>query len=390
MMEISKKMEAIPNSAIRKIFDMCEGVDGLVKFTVGEPDFQTPRRIVDAAIDALNRGETKYTSNRGIIQLRKAISDMAEKKKHIKANPDKEIIVTNGGMQALFFAMQTIMNPGDEIIVGSPYFTNYLGQIMIAGAVPKFVPLKEENGFTFDMKELEQAITDKTKAILINFPSNPLGSVMNETQMEELAELAIKYDLFVISDEVYQEYLYNNLEFISIASIPGMKERTIVCDSFSKTYAMTGWRIGYAIAPEKIINYMVKMQEANASCVNAPSQYAALEALTGPQDDLKSMIATFEKRRNLIVKEINKIPDISCVVPQGAFYLFVNVKKTGLTSDEFAVRLLQEAKVAVIPGDAFGEEGEGYIRMTYVTSEENIIEGVSRMKSFIETLTKER
>lgn len=389
MKEISKKMEAIPNSAIRKIFDMCEGVDDLVKFTVGEPDFPTPKRIINAAIAALERGETKYTSNRGVLELRNAIAETAKKKKHIEADPLTEIIVTNGGMQALYFAMHTLTNPGDEIIIGSPYFTNYLGQVLMADAVPKFVPLREENNFLFDPEELEAAITDKTKAILMNFPSNPLGSAMDRATMQKVADIAIKYDLFVITDEVYQEYLYDDdVEFISIASLPGMKERTVIVDSFSKTYAMTGWRIGYAIAPAQVINYMVKMQEGNASCVNAPAQYAALEALTGPQDDLEEMIAVFKKRRDLIVSEINKIEGVSCAVPKGAFYLFVNIKKTGLGSDDFAVRLLQEGKVAVIPGNAFGPEGEGYVRMTYVTSEENILEGTRRMKCFIDELNK--
>lgn len=387
MKKISETMEAIPNSAIRKIFDMCIGVDDLVKFTVGEPDFNTPERIVDAAIKAMQDGKTKYTSNRGILPLRQAICKMAEEKKKIQVNPDTEVIVTNGGMQALFFAMNTLVNPGDEIIIGAPYFTNYLGQVLMAGAVPKFVQLYEEDGFIFNIDNLKAAITNKTKAVLINSPSNPLGSIIDKDTMEKLAEVMIENDLYVITDEVYEDYIYDeDTEFVSIAAFPGMKERTVIVDSFSKAYAMTGWRIGYAIASEHIINQMVKMQEGNASCVNAPTQYAALEALTGPQDDLTEMISVFQKRRDLIVEEVNKIPKLSCRIPKGAFYLFVNIKETGLSSDEFAVRLLKEAKVAVVPGDGFGEEGAGYVRMSYVTSEENIRKGTQRIREFVENL----
>lgn len=387
MKKISEKMEAIPNSAIRKIFDMCIGVDDLVKFTVGEPDFNTPQRIVDAAIKAMRNGETKYTSNRGILPLRQAICKMAEEKKKIQVNSDTEVIVTNGGMQALFFAMNTLVNPGDEIIIGAPYFTNYLGQVLMAGAVPKFVQLYEKDGFIFNIDNLKAAITDKTKAVLINSPSNPLGSIIDKDTMEKLAEVIIENDLYAITDEVYEDYIYDrDTGFVSIASFPGMKERTVIVDSFSKAYAMTGWRIGYAIAPEHIINQMVKMQEGNASCVNAPAQYAALEALTGPQDDLIEMISVFKKRRDLIVEEINNIPRLSCRVPKGAFYLFVNIKETGLSADEFAVRLLKEAKVAVVPGDGFGAEGAGYVRMSYVTSEENIRKGTQRIREFVEKL----
>ena len=387
MKKISEKIEAIPNSAIRKIFDMCMGVDDLVKFTVGEPDFNTPDRIVDAAIKAMKDGETKYTSNRGILPLRQAICNMAAEKKKVSVNPDTEVIVTNGGMQALFFAMNTLMNPGDEIIVGAPYFTNYLGQILMAGAVPVFVQLYEEDDFIFNIEHVKAAITDKTKAILINSPSNPLGSIIDRETMGKLAEVIIENDLYAITDEVYQDYIYDeDTEFVSIASFPGMKERTIIVDSFSKAYAMTGWRIGYAIGPEHIIDQMVKIQEGNASCVNAPAQFAALEALTGPQEDLTQMIEVFKKRRDLLVEEVSKIPKLSCRIPKGAFYLFVNIKETGLSADEFAVRLLKEGKVAVVPGDGFGEEGAGYVRMSYVTSEENIKKGTKRMRAFVEKL----
>jgi len=385
--ELSKKLINVPNSAIRKIFNMCIGVDDLVKFTVGEPDFITAPNIIEAANQAMLRGETKYTSNRGILKLRQAISKTAKEKKKVDLDPETEIIVTNGGMQALFMVMNAICNPGDEIIVGSPYFTNYLGQILMADVVPKFVKLREENGFIFDLDELKAAITDKTKAILINSPSNPLGSVIDVTTMEKIANIVKEHDLYVIADEVYQDYIYDeSVEFCSIAAFEGMKERTIIIDSFSKAFAMTGWRIGWAGGPEEIINLMVKQVEGMASCINTSAQYGALEALEGPQDVFEDMIQTFKKRRDLLYDGISKIDKLSCNIPQGAFYLFINITKTGLTSDEFAVRLLKEGKVGLIPGSGFGEEGEGYVRISYVVSEEDIIKGTDRIKKFVDSL----
>ncbi len=387
MKELSKKLINVPNSAIRKIFNMCIGVDDLVKFTVGEPDFITAPNIIEAANQAMLRGETKYTSNRGILKLRQAISKTAKEKKKVDLDPETEIIVTNGGMQALFMVMNAICNPGDEIIVGSPYFTNYLGQILMADVVPKFVKLREENGFIFDLDELKAAITDKTKAILINSPSNPLGSVIDVTTMEKIANIVKEHDLYVIADEVYQDYIYDeSVEFCSIAAFEGMKERTIIIDSFSKAFAMTGWRIGWAGGPEEIINLMVKQVEGMASCINTSAQYGALEALEGPQDVFEDMIQTFKKRRDLLYDGISKIDKLSCNIPQGAFYLFINITKTGLTSDEFAVRLLKEGKVGLIPGSGFGEEGEGYVRISYVVSEEDIIKGTDRIKKFVDSL----
>jgi aminotransferase len=284
-------------------------------------------------------------------------------------------------------SLKAICNPGDEVIIGAPYFTNYLGQVLMCGAVPKFVRLREENGFVFDIAELEAAITGKTKVIMLNSPSNPLGSIIDKATLEKIADLAKKYDLYVISDEVYQDYIYDpEVEFCSIATFEGMKERTMIVDSFSKACAMTGWRIGWCGAPSQIIDLMVKQQEGMASCVNAPTQFAALEALEGPQDIFRDMIQTFKKRRDLLYEGIKKIDKLSCIKPKGAFYLFVNITKTGLTSDEFAVRLLKEAKVGVIPGSGFGEEGEGYIRISYVVSETDIVKGLERINNFVAKL----
>lgn len=387
MKELSKTMQAVPWSAIRKIFDMCIGVDDLVKFTVGEPDFATQPNVIEAAHQAMLRGETKYTSNRGVIELRQAISEAAKKKKNVEINPETEVIVTNGGMQALFMSMKALLNPGDEIIIGAPYFTNYLSQVQMCDAVPKFVQLREEDGFVMTEEALRAAITDKTKAVLLNSPSNPLGSVMDKDSLEALASVIKENDLYVITDEVYQDYIYDDdVKFCSIASLEGMKERTIIVDSCSKAFAMTGWRVGYAAGSAHIIDLMVKQQEGMASCVNAPAQYAALEAITNTEQAVKDMIETFRRRRDLFVEGINKIDGLSCVKPKGAFYLFVNIKKTGLTSDEFAVRLLKEAKVGLIPGSGFGDEGEGYVRISYVVSEDDIREGLKRIEGFVKSL----
>lgn len=387
MKELSKTMQAVPWSAIRKIFDMCIGVDDLVKFTVGEPDFATQPNVIEAAHQAMLRGETKYTSNRGVIELRRAISEAARKKKNVDIDPETEVIVTNGGMQALFMSMKALLNPGDEIIIGAPYFTNYLSQVLMCDAVPKFVQLREEDGFIMTVDALRAAITDKTKAVLLNSPSNPLGSVIDRESLEGLAQVIKENDLYVITDEVYQDYIYDDdVKFCSIASLEGMKERSIIVDSCSKAFAMTGWRVGYAAGPAHIIDLMVKQQEGMASCVNAPAQYAALEAITNTEQAVSDMIQTFRRRRDLFVEGINNIEGLSCVKPKGAFYLFVNIKKTGLTSDEFAVRLLREAKVGVIPGSGFGDEGEGYVRISYVVSEDDIREGLKRIEGFVRSL----
>lgn len=387
MKELSSRLSDVPFSAIRKIFDMCIGVEDLIKFTVGEPDFMTSDHIIEAAYQSMKAGEMKYTSNRGILELRQELSKYIKEKKNVEANPETEIMVTNGGMQALFVSMNAICNPGDEIIIGSPYFTNYLSQVMICGAVPIFVQLHEENNFIFKIEDLRDAITDKTKAILLNSPSNPLGSIIDSDTMQAIANLAIEKDLYIITDEVYQDYIYDeDVKFVSIASLEGMKERTIIVDSFSKSYCMTGWRVGYACASADIINLMVKQQEAMASCVNAAAQFGALEALRGPKEQYAEMIQIFKKRRDTFVEGIQRIDKLSCIKPKGAFYLFVNIKETGLTSEEFAVRLLNEGKVAVIPGDGFGIEGEGYVRISYVTTQEDIEEGLRRIERFIKSL----
>lgn len=388
MKNLSASVLAAPPSGIRKIFNLAVQMDDCIKLMVGEPDFHTPEHIVEAACRALHEGKTYYTVSSGIPELRKLIAENVLEKKGVSADPGHEVIVTNGATGALYLAIKTLCNPGDEVIIGVPLFSNYLGQVTSVGAVPKFVTLRAENGFVMGCGELEKAITPKTKAILLNSPSNPIGSVIDPETLKNIAKIACEYDLYVISDEVYQEYNYGDFSVVSIASLPGMKDRTVTIDSFSKTYAMTGWRVGYAVASPAIIEPMVGLQDDVISCVNTVAQYAAVEALRGPQDSIKQMIDEFRLRRDLLVKGIQKIDGLSCVSPNGAFYLYVNVSGTGLTSEEFTMRLLEEARVAVVPGTAFGPGGQEYIRISYVTSQEKILEGIRRISSFVKSLSK--
>lgn len=383
MKELAKNARSIPPSGIRRIFNMAVGQEDCIRFTLGEPDFHTSAHIVRAGCRALEGEENRYTENAGLLELRHAIARRIWRKKGIDADPKTEIMVTNGGMEALYLSLHTILNEGDEVIVGSPLFSNYLGEIISCGGVPVCVELKESRDFVIDPAEVEKAVTGKTKAILLNSPSNPLGSVTGPDVLKQIAELAVAHDLYVLSDEVYEEFNYDPAVLVvSIATFPGMRERTVVIDSFSKTYAMTGWRVGYAVGPEAIIRLMTFNQEGVISSVSASSQYAAIEALNGPQDFVGDMIQAFKARRDILVDGLEGVPRISCRMPRGAFYVFANITDTGLTSEEFAVRLLEEKHVAVVPGSAFGPGGEGYIRLSYVVSEEDIREGVRRMEAF--------
>lgn len=389
MKEISRSINGLPGSSIRKMFNMAQGMDNLISFALGEPGFVAAEHIAEAACTAIHKGETHYTVNSGLLPLRQALSKKMKSKKGVEYAPESEIMVTSGGVEALYLSMKVLLDPGDEVVLGSPYFPNYMGQIGMCEAVPVIVPLLEEDGFQYNIENLRKAITDKTKLLLINSPSNPTGSVTSEKVLREIAELCVKKDLYLITDEVYQEFIYGDVPFFSIASCPGMKERTVIVDSFSKTYAMTGWRCGFALGPEPIISQMVKIQENLVSCVNTPTQYAAMAALEGPQDVLKEMLSQYDENRQLLLREINTMAGLSVIVPQGAFYAFINIKKTGLSSEEFAIRLLKEGRVVVVPGSGFGEAGEGYIRISYVVSREDTVEGLKRIRSFMENLKKQ-
>ena len=388
MKEIAKIAKAITPSPIRQMFNKAIGMTDVVSFTVGEPDFLTPQNVVDAAVRALQNGEHKYTPNAGILPLREAVAKTLKASHNLEYAPEGEVIITAGGMEALMLLMMTILDPGDEVILGDPCWTNYSRQVELTGAVPVFVPVYGEDHFNFKPEALEAAITPKTKAFLINSPANPTGGIASAEQLRVLAEIAVKHDLYVISDEVYSRLLYDDNKAVSIATFPGMKERTIVVNSFSKTYAMTGWRVGFAAGPAEIIKTMVKLQENVAACVNSAAQYGALAALTEPQDAVDEMVKSYARRRELIIREFAKIPGLKCFTPQGAFYAFVDISESGMKAMDFATALLEEERVIVVPGHAFGSDSDRYIRLSFATSDENILEGTARIRRFMEKRAK--
>jgi len=385
MKELSNLTKVVTGSPIRQMFNRAIGMENVVSFTVGEPDFPTPKHIVEAAVTALRSGEHKYTPNAGILALRQAIARHIERSHGLSYMPESEVIVTAGGMEALLLAMLAILDPDDEIIIGDPSWTNYSRQAMICKAKPVFVKVDVDSNFQFDAYRLEAAITEKTKAFLVNSPANPTGSVANLATLEKLAEIAIRHDLYVLSDEVYANLLYGENSAPSIATLPGMRERTILINSFSKTYAMTGWRVGFALAPSKIIQSMITLQESVVSCVNSAAQYAALAALEGTQTPLHEMQRAYQNRREIVVKGFEKIPYLKCFAPQGAFYAFVDISETGMDADTFATKLLETHRVIVVPGHAFGTSGKDYVRLSFATSEEQIREGIRRIGAFVES-----
>lgn len=386
MKALSRITETVTNSPIRQMFNRALGMKDVISFTVGEPDFSTPSHIVEAAVHALRRGEHHYTPNAGILPLRQAIAISVERSHGLKYDPDSEIIVTAGGMEALMLTMLTILDPGDELILSDPCWTNYSRQVLICNASPVFVTVDASTNFQFDADALEAAITDKTKAFLVNSPANPTGGIANLDTLRKLAEVATRHDLYVISDEVYASLLYEDNKAYSIATLPDMKERTIIVNSFSKTYAMTGWRVGFAMGPTDIIKNMVKLQENVAACVNSTAQYAAIAALEGTQEPLREMQRAYQRRRAIIVDGFSRIRGLDCFAPQGAFYALVNISATGMSANEFAMDLLNKERVIVVPGDAFGATSDRYVRLSFATSEENIREGLKRIERYMRSL----
>ena len=384
MKELSQVSRSVTHSPIRQMFNRAIGMKDVVSFTVGEPDFETPSHIVDAAVKALRDGAHHYTPNAGILPLRQAIAKVTEQTHGLSYDPESQIIVTAGGMEALLLTMLAITDPGDEWILSDPCWTNYSRQALICGGKPVYVEVSRENSFHFEPDALEAAITEKTKGFIVNSPSNPTGGVADRGLLEKLAEIARRYDLYVISDEVYSHLTYDGNTACSIASLPEMKERTVVVDSFSKTYAMTGWRVGYAIGPADVIGNMVKLQENVAACVNSAAQYGALAALEGTQEPLRQMQEAYSRRREIITEGFAAIPGLSCFAPQGAFYALVDVSATGRKAMDFALDLLEKERVVVVPGHAFGEKSDRYVRLSFATSEETIREGLRRIARYME------
>ncbi len=369
-------------SVIRAMFNEALKIEDRVSFTVGEPDFTTPKPIIDEAVDAWRRGLTHYTPNRGIPELCDAISTFHAD--NLKPDPNEQVLCTCGAMEALQLALITLVDPGDEVVLVTPAWSNYFGHIAMVGGVCKEIWAKEENEFVPMLDDFKQVITEKTKLIILNSPSNPTGAVFDEDTLRGVAELAVEHDLFVISDEIYSKIIYDGRRCPSITEFPGMAERTVYISGFSKMFAMTGWRLGYAISTPEIISAMTKLHENSASCLPEPTQLAAVRALESCWDDVEMMRQSYERRRDLICKLLNDIEGISVRVPKGAFYAFVNIKSAGMNSVDFCMDLLKKTGVVTVPGTGFGDAGEGYMRLTYATSDENIIEGMKRLKQYMQ------
>ena len=376
------KVERIPASGIRRFFDLVSGVEGVISLGVGEPDFVTPERFRQAAIRSIEEGHTKYTSNYGIRPLREAISDQTARLRGVRYAPDGEILVTVGVSEAVDLALRATLNDGDEVIVADPSYVAYVPGIVLAGGVPVPVATDELHDFRLLPEDVARAITPRTRAILLGFPNNPTGAVLLESDVKGIAALAEEHDLLVYADEIYDRLVYGT-EHRSIASLPGMKERTIYLAGFSKSYAMTGWRVGYACAPAAVIEQMMKIHQYTVMCVPTAGQYAALEALLSGESEVRRMVAEYDRRRKVMWRRFNDL-GLACFEPRGAFYCFPNISSTGLSDEEFAERLLVEQKVVVVPGSAFGERGRGHVRACYAASLEKIEEACDRIARFVE------
>lgn len=378
---VSNIIEEIQPSGIRKFFDVVSEMEDVVSLGVGEPDFDTPWHIREEGIYSLEQGRTFYTSNAGLKELKEEISYYLERRFDLHYNPKEEIMVTVGGSEAIDIAMRAMVDPGDEVLIPQPCFVSYLPCAQLVHAKPVIIELKEENQFKLTRQELFDAITEKTKVLVFPFPNNPTGSVMSYEDLKDLVDIIIEKDLYVISDEIYAELTYSG-NHISIASFPGMKERTVVINGFSKTYAMTGWRLGYACASERILKQMLKIHQFAIMCAPTTSQYAAIEALRSGDSDVELMRETYDQRRRFLIQALRDM-GLECFEPFGAFYVFPSIKKLGMTSDEFAERLLKEEKVAVVPGTAFGLCGEGFLRISYAYSIEDLKVALDRMEQFV-------
>ncbi|MBG9653678.1 aminotransferase [Cytobacillus firmus] len=378
---LSKTVEELKPSGIRRFFDLAAGMEGVISLGVGEPDFITPWSVREAAILSLEQGYTSYTANAGLMELREEIAGYMQKSFGVSYSPQSEITVTVGASQALDISLRAILDPGDEVIVVEPSFVSYVPLVTLAGGVPVQVQTLKENGFKILPEQLENAITRQTKAIILCSPNNPTGTMLTGDELNAIAQKAEKYDLLVLSDEIYAELAYDG-EYTSFASIREMKKRTILISGFSKGFAMTGWRLGFVCAPEEISQAMLKIHQYAMMCAPTMAQFAALEALKTGKSDVEGMKKSYKRRRNYFVQSLNEL-GLTCHMPGGAFYAFPSIKSTGLSSEEFAEKLLLEEKVAVVPGNIFGESGEGHVRCSYATSMELLQEAIKRINHFL-------
>ena len=381
---MSDKITKIKPSGIRKFFDIVSEMEDAISLGVGEPDFDTPWHIRDEGIYSLEKGKTFYTSNAGLKELRQEICNYYARKQGVLYDPLKETLVTVGGSEGIDLALRCMLNPGDEVIIPTPCYVSYEPCTIMADGVPVILPLKNENQFRLTPEELEGAITEKSKVLILAFPNNPTGAIMEKSDLEKLVPIIEKYDLMVISDEIYSELSYKS-KHVSICSLPGMQERTIVINGFSKAYAMTGWRLGYALGPELVIKQMIKLHQFAIMCAPTTSQYAAIEALKNGDEDVVEMTEAYNQRRRFLMNEFKEM-GLPCFEPFGAFYVFPCIKEFGMTSEEFALKFLEEEKVAVIPGTAFGDCGEGFLRISYAYSIDDLKVAIGRLKNFIANL----
>lgn len=385
---LSDTIVNVKPSGIRKFFDLVSEMKDAISLGVGEPDFDTPWHIRDEGIYSLEKGRTFYTSNAGLKELKEEIAAYLKRRIHVEYDPLKEILVTVGGSEGIDIAMRAMLNPGEEVLIPQPSYVSYEPCAVLAGGKPVIIELKEENEFRLTAEELLAAITEKTKLLVLPFPNNPTGAIMEKEDLEKIAEVIIEKDIFVLSDEIYSELSYKG-EHISITSLPGMQERTILINGFSKAYAMTGWRLGYACGPKEIIEQMFKIHQFAIMCAPTTSQYAAVEALKNGDEDVAKMREAYDQRRRYLMHAFKEM-GLQCFEPYGAFYVFPCIKEFGMSSEEFANRFLTEEKVAVVPGTAFGDCGEGFLRISYAYSLENLKTALERLKRFVERLREEQ
>ncbi len=387
--DIAARLKDVQPSGIRRFSRLARSVPDVIRLGLGEPDFTPPRHIIEAATASMEEGKTHYTPTAGIAELREALVEKTKRDYGLSYDPDCEVLITNGAIEAIFLAIMALVNPGDDVLVPDPRFVCYEPDIFMAGGVPVSMPVLEENDFRLDAESVISLITPKSRVIITNSPNNPTGSVLTHSDVEKLSKLVAERDLIVISDEVYEKILYGGAKHLCVATFPGMRERTVVVNSFSKTYAMTGFRLGYALGPKDLIAAMAQIHEHFVACVNGPAQYAALAALQGPQDFVTNMVREFDRRRELLYSRLNEIEGFSCVLPMGAFYIFANIRHFDMPSEEFSEYLLSErakGRVETVPGSAFGKYGEGYIRFSYATAYNKIEEALDRIEKTVKGL----
>ena len=383
-MSLSQKLDMIPKSMIRRLFDLASGVKDIISLGIGEPDFDTPENIKEYAKEALDKGYTHYGPNIGLPMLREAIAEKLKRDNNIYADPERNIMITVGANIGFLMSLSSFLKPGEEVLIPSPAFVSYAPATILAGGVPVEVPTYEENEFKVNVDDLKKYVTEKTRAVFINTPNNPTGTVLTRKDLEEIADFAVEHDLIIIADEVYEYIVYDGFKHFSIASLNGIFDRVITINGFSKTFAMTGWRLGYIVAHEKFIDKMVKLQMYTVTCPVTFIQYAAAKALRDKRswEAVEKMRREYDRRRLLVWKRLNEM-GLRVFKPRGTFYIFPSIKNTGLTSQEFTEKLIREAKVVVVPGNAFGKAGEGYIRISYATSYKNLAEAMDRIENFL-------